>query len=71
MAKFQVLCRVDAFIDYIAEVEADDAEEAAYLAKEGPQLEWERQGEAEFDARLFVTLDENGDPIESSQCGDF
>ena len=71
MPTFKVLCRVDAFIDYVAEVEADDADEAAYLAKEGPKLEWERDGEAEFDARLYVTLDEHGEPIDSTQCGDF
>jgi hypothetical protein len=71
MPTFRVLCRVDAFIDYVAEVEASDPEDAAYLAKEGPKLDWERQGEVEFDDRLYVTLDENGDPIESSQCGDF
>lgn len=71
MPIFQVLCRVDAFIDYVAEVEADDAEEAAYLAKEGASLAWERQGEVEFDARLYMTLDENGEPMESTKCGDF
>jgi hypothetical protein len=71
MPTFKVLCRVDAFIDYVAEVEADDADEAAYLAKEGPKLEWQREGEAEFDARLYVTLDKDGEPIESTQCGDF
>ena len=32
MPKFTVLCRVDAFIDYVTEVEANDAEEAAQLA---------------------------------------
>jgi hypothetical protein len=71
MPQFKVLCRVDAFIDYVAEVEADDAEDAAYLAKEGPRLTWRREGEAEFDARVYVTLDGNGAPIESTQRGDF
>ena len=32
MTKFNVLCRVDAYVDYVAEVEAVDAEEAAQLA---------------------------------------
>ena len=72
MAKFNVLCRVDAFIDYTAEVEADDAEAAAYLAKEQTgSYTWTNQGETEFDARLFVALDTDGNEIESSQCGDF
>jgi len=32
MAKFQVLKRVDAFIDYVADVEANSAAEAARQA---------------------------------------
>jgi hypothetical protein len=71
MPKFQVLCRVDAWVDYVAVVEADDPEEAAWLAREGPSLEWEAQGAVEFDARMYMTLDENGEPMESTKCGDF
>lgn len=71
MPNFRVLRRVDAFIDYVADVEADNAEEAAYLAKEGPSPKWRREGEAEFDSRLYVTLDSEGVPIDSTQCGDF
>ncbi len=69
MPIFRVLCRVDAFIDYVADVEANDAEEAALLAKDGPKVAWQRDGESEFDARLYVTLDSQGDPIEGTQCG--
>ncbi len=34
MPTFTVLCRIDAYADYLAEVEADSAEEAALLAEE-------------------------------------
>jgi hypothetical protein len=71
MPKFQVLCRVDAFVDYVAEVEADDAEEAAWIASRRTFLNWEEQGAVEFDDRVYFTLDENGEPIESTKCGDF
>lgn len=70
MPRFQVLCRVDAYVDYVAEVEADDAEDAAWLAKEDVTLSWVRQGESEFDGRLYVTLDKDGVEIERTQCGD-
>ena len=72
MPKFTILCRVDAWVDYVAEIEADDAEEAAYLAKEaGGELTWEPNGVVEFDARGYVALDGNGDEIEASRCGDW
>ena len=71
MAKFQVLCRVDAWVDYVATVEADDPDEAAWLAREASDLEWEQQGAVEFDARMYMALDENGEPMESTKCGDF
>lgn len=72
MATFTVLCRVDAYVDYTAQVEADDAEEAAWLANDSPDdYNWEEQGPVEFDARGYVTLDAEGDEIESTRCGDF
>jgi hypothetical protein len=72
MPKFQVLRRVDAYVDYIAEVEADSPEEAARRANDEEELfEWRDRSVAEFDARLFVTIDDEGDEIESTQCGDF
>lgn len=71
MPIFRVLCRVDAFVDYIAEIEADDPQEAAWYADLATDLKWEEQGVVEFDARLYVTLDGNDEPIESTQCGDF
>ena len=72
MPIFRVLRRVDAFIDDIAKVEANTAEEAAQLAdRHEAKYEWRRRGAAHFDTRLFVTLDENGNEIESTQRGDF
>jgi hypothetical protein len=72
MPKFTVLCRVDAYVDYVAEVEADDAEDAAYIAKEaGGDLKWEEWGAVEFDSRGYVALDAEGDEIEDSRCGDW
>jgi hypothetical protein len=70
--KFNLLCRVDAYVDYVAEVEADDAEEAAQLANQdfSGRYTWEQHGTQEFDARLYITLDENGDEIDGTQAGD-
>ena len=36
MPTFTVLCRVDAYVDYTATVEADDAEEAAWWRRRTP-----------------------------------
>ena len=70
MPKFTVLCRQDAYIDYVATVEADTAEDAAWAANSVPwDYKWERRGESEFDAALYVTLDEDGDEIAGTECG--
>ena len=72
MPTFTVLCRIDAYVDYVAEVEADTAEDAAELARDSHEdYKWEHHGTAEFDARLYVTLDADGDEIERTQVGDF
>lgn len=72
MPTFTVLRRVDAFIDYTAEVEAPTAEEAAELARQkGDALQWKKDGEHECDARAFITLDANGNEIGGTECGDF
>jgi len=69
---FKVLCRIDAFADYVAEVEADSAEDAAELALESHEdYTWEHHYTQEFDDRIYVTLDANGDEIESTKVGDF
>ena len=71
MPTFTVLCRTYAFADYTAEIEADDPHEAAALAEDNHSAyTWEPAGIAEFDDRTYVTLDEAGDEIESTQTGD-
>jgi hypothetical protein len=70
--KFKVLRRVDAYVDYVAEVEADDAREASLLARSDENsYRWKGVGTHQFDARLFVSLDDKGNEIEGAQEGDF
>jgi hypothetical protein len=72
MPKFTVLSRKDAFIDYLTEVEAPDAQAAVDLAYEGgPEIKWEPYGTVEFDARHVVALDDDGIEIEVTARGDF
>ena len=70
MPVFKVLCRVDAFVDYVANVEADNAEDASLIAYENNQ-DWKKRGIVEFDARMVIALDENGDEIVRTKRGDF
>lgn len=70
MPKFEVLCRRDAFVDYVAEIEADTPEEAADAANLAPwDHKWEERGVVEFDAALFVALDADGNEIEGTETG--
>lgn len=70
MPTFTVLSRVDAYVDYLAEVEAESPGEAADLAYEGdPSVAWEKAGVVEFDARHVVALDAGGEEIESTARG--
>lgn len=70
MPKFTILSRVDAYVDYTTEVEADSIKEAVDLAYGGdPSIKWKEQGVVEFDARHVVALDANGDEIESYSRG--
>ena len=72
MPKFQVLRRVDAFVDYVAEIDADSPEDAARKANDDEEpFDWQERGVVQFDARSFVALDGEGIEIERSQCGDF
>jgi hypothetical protein len=72
MPTFTVLCRIDAYADYVAEVEAESAEEAALLAEqEHGDYKWEHHQTQEFDARFFVAVDEDGNEIEETRTGDF
>jgi hypothetical protein len=68
---FEVLCRIDAYADYVARVDADTAEEAAELAYDDHgAYEWECRGTQEFDDRLYVTLDAEGSEMEGTEIGD-
>lgn len=61
MPKFTVLSRVDAYVDYAAEIEAGSLEEAVDLAYDGDaSIKWIEQGVVEFDARWVVALDLEG-----------
>jgi hypothetical protein len=72
MPKFKVRRRVDAFVDYVAVVEAEDPKEAAEVARadEG-RYRWKEEGTCQFDARMFVTLDLRGYEIDGTDTGDF
>ena len=70
MPVFLVLSRVDAYVGYVAEIEADTAEEAVDIAYDGgPGVVWSEQGVVEFDARRVVALDDDGEEIESTARG--
>jgi hypothetical protein len=72
MPKFTVLRRVDAYVDYVTEVEANTPQDAVETARESDgQFAWEEIGTQQFDARGFVALDEDGDEIDSTARGDF
>jgi hypothetical protein len=71
MPTYTVRCRVDAYVDYVTEVEADSAEEAAELANgDHAAYDWRPDGQQEFDACIYLTLDVNGDEIDGTQVGD-
>jgi hypothetical protein len=71
MAMFKVRRRVDAYVDYVAKVEAGSPKEAAELASDDETaFTWEEEGPCEFDARIFITLDADGSEIDGTECGD-
>ncbi len=64
MAKFRILRRVDAWIDYVAEIEAASADAAARRAYEGDaSLTWSCIGHEEFANSRIVALDEDGEEL--------
>lgn len=70
MPKYKILSRVDAYVDYTCEVEADDAEEAVDLVYEGyADVKWERVGTVEFDAVRMSAVDEDGADIDGYTRG--
>ncbi|MGH6992872.1 MAG: hypothetical protein ACRED8_01215 [Caulobacteraceae bacterium] len=71
MPLFTIVCRHDAWSDYVAEIEAGTPEEAARLAEENHhEYAWEHEETVEFDARLYFALDEDGEEMEETVCGD-
>jgi hypothetical protein len=71
MPMFTVMRSVDAYVHYTAEIEADDAKQAAQKAKNNEeQYVWIHDSTSEYDARFFETLDDEGVPIEDSAVGD-
>jgi hypothetical protein len=72
VTRFSVLCRIDAYADYVALVEAECPEEAVQLAcDEHAAYRWEHHQTAEFDDRLYVALDDQGNEIEGTEISDF
>jgi hypothetical protein len=72
MPKFILLSRKDAFVDYLAEVEAETPKAAVDLAYEGGhRIKWEERGVVEFDAVHMVALDDEGREIEGTARGQF
>lgn len=72
MPVFTVLRRVDAWVISKAEVEAKDAEEAAWLAEQDEgRYTWSEEDVLAYDAREFVTLNASGEEIEQTRTGDF
>lgn len=72
MARFSVLSRVDAFVDYVAEVEADSPEEAVNLVYDGDvEVKWRNGASPNSRGRHVVALDDEDNEIESTARGDF
>lgn len=70
MPTFTVLSRVDAYVDYTCEVEADSAEEAVDLAYDGDiKIDWKEGGVTEFDAVRMSAIDEDGNDIDGYTRG--
>ena len=68
MPVFQVRRRIDAYVDYVADVEAASPVEAAEAAKDAEgDLFWREEGTCEFDDRVFIALDEEGSEIDGTQ----
>lgn len=70
MAKFTILSRVDAYVDYTCEVEAGSAEEAVDLVYNGDvAVTWQQQGVTEFDAVRMSAIDDHGEDIDGYSRG--
>lgn len=72
MPTFKVLKRVEAYVDYHIDVEAEDAKSAAeYATAEDEELDWQQSDTTEFEESRIVALDTDGKEIEDTAFGDF
>lgn len=70
MPMFRILSRVDAYVDYTCEVEANSAEEAVDFVYEGHvEVTWENRGVTEFDAVRMSAIDEDWNDIDDYTRG--
>lgn len=70
MTKFRVLMRVDAYVEYETEVDADSPKGAVDVAYSGGgAIAWTEVRTRQFDARHVVALDGMGHEIEGTQWG--
>lgn len=70
MPIFTIQSRVDAYVDYTTEIEAETAEEAVDLVYEGHvSVEWKNHGVVEFDAMRMSAIDDNGEDIDGYTRG--
>ena len=68
MPVFIVRRRVDAYVSYVAEVRARSPRNAAELASEDEAAyAWQEEATDEFDARVFIALDEQGFELEATE----
>jgi hypothetical protein len=72
MPLYTVRRRVDAYVCYVASIRARTARKAAEFASQDESAySWQEEGTDEFDARLFITLDDEGHELEETEVGDF
>ncbi|WP_421784705.1 hypothetical protein [Hyphobacterium sp.] len=70
MPKIRLIKRVDAYVVYTAEVEADDPEDAAEAVYYGRlDVQWERDGVEEFDAIRISAENDLGMEIDGTAIG--
>lgn len=64
MPRYTVRRRVDAYVDYLAEIEAESPAAAAELAAQDErEFTWTSEDVCEFDDRIFITLSADGEEL--------
>ncbi len=70
--KYRVRRRVDSFVVFETDIEADSEAEAVGVAQQAEdEFEWSVQGVEFFDAREFVAIDHEGTEVGETRTGDF